>query len=151
MLQLRAADGHEFEAFEAGNINAPRCLVVLQEIFGVNAHIRAVSERLASYGYRVLAPALFDRAERSVELGYDKPGIDKGIALRAQISEAQTLLDLEATAAAFGAKPAGAHLGVNAVDVDRLSGQSITHYGNLPHNANQTQVWHLAAVSRTSK
>jgi len=107
MLQLRAADGHEFEAFEAGNINAPRCLVVLQEIFGVNAHIRAVSERLASYGYRVLAPALFDRAERSVELGYDKPGIDKGIALRAQISEAQTLLDLEATAAAFGAKPAG--------------------------------------------
>ncbi len=107
MIKLTAADGHEFQCFEAGNVNAPRALVVVQEIFGVNAHMRAVSERLASYGYRVLAPAIFDRAERNVELDYVQEGIQKGLALRAEIPEAKTLLDLEATAAAFGDKPVG--------------------------------------------
>ena len=107
MLQLTAADGHKFSAFEAGNVNAPRGLVVVQEIFGVNAHIRAVAERLAGFGYRVLAPALFDRVERNVELGYDAEGIAKGRALRDQIPEAQSLLDLEAAAVAFGGKPVG--------------------------------------------
>jgi carboxymethylenebutenolidase len=107
MLQLTAADGHTFSAFEAGNVNAPRGLVVVQEIFGVNGHMRAVSERLAGFGYRVLSPALFDRAEKGVELGYTPEDIQKGLALRAQISEASVLADLEATAAAFGDKPVG--------------------------------------------
>ena len=107
MLKLTAADGHEFSAFEAGNVNAPRGLVVVQEIFGVNAHMRAVSERLAGYGYRVLCPPLFDRVQRSVELGYAPEDIEKGMALRAQITEAQVLVDLQATAAAFGDKPVG--------------------------------------------
>ena len=69
MMKLTAADGHEFGVFEAGNVNAPRGLVVLQEIFGVNRHMRSVSEHLAQYGYRVLCPALYDRAERDVERG----------------------------------------------------------------------------------
>jgi carboxymethylenebutenolidase len=107
MLKLTAADGHEFEAFEAGNVNAPRGLVVLQEIFGVNPHIRAVSERLAGYGYRVLAPSLFDRVQRGAELGYDAAGVETGRALRGQVTDAQALLDLEATAAAFHGKPIG--------------------------------------------
>lgn len=107
MLKLTAADGHEFSAFEAGNVNAPRGLVVVQEIFGVNAHMRAVSERLASHGYRVLCPQMFDRVQRNVELGYTPADVEKGRALRAQITEAQSLLDLEATAAAFGGKPVG--------------------------------------------
>ncbi|HTQ71627.1 MAG TPA: dienelactone hydrolase family protein [Acidocella sp.] len=107
MLKLTAADGHEFSAFEAGNVNAPRGLVVVQEIFGVNAHMRAVSERLASYGYRVLCPQLFDRVQRNVELSYGPQDIERGRGLRAQITEAQVLLDLEATAAAFGGKPVG--------------------------------------------
>jgi carboxymethylenebutenolidase len=107
MMKLTAADGHEFGTFEAGNVNAPRGLVVVQEIFGVNAHMRAVSERLAGYGYRVLCPALFDRAERNVDLGYEQADVQRGITLRAKIPEAQTLLDLEATAAAFSGKPVG--------------------------------------------
>jgi carboxymethylenebutenolidase len=107
MLKLTAADGHEFSAFEAGNVNAPRGLVVVQEIFGVNAHMRSVSERLASYGYRVLCPRLFDRVERNVELGYEPADIEKGKELRSRITEAQALLDLQATAAAFGGKPVG--------------------------------------------
>jgi len=80
---------------------------VVQEIFGVNAHIRAVAERLAGFGYHVLAPALFDRVERDVELGYDGAGIARGKALRDQITEAQALQDIETTASAFGAKPVG--------------------------------------------
>jgi carboxymethylenebutenolidase len=106
-MRLTAADGHEFGAFEAGNVNSPRGLVVAQEIFGVNAHMRAVSERLASFGYRVLCPAFFDRAERGVELGYGPEDVKAGAALRAQIPEEQVLLDIEAAAAAFHGKPVG--------------------------------------------
>jgi carboxymethylenebutenolidase len=107
MLQLTAADGHTFSAFEAGNVNAPRGLVVVQEIFGVNGHMRAVSERLAGFGYRVLSPALFDRVEKGVELGYTQDDIQKGLAIRAKIPEAAVLADIEAAAAAFGDKPVG--------------------------------------------
>ncbi|WP_298162731.1 dienelactone hydrolase family protein [Acidocella sp.] len=107
MLKLTASDGHEFAVFEAGNVNAPRGLVVLQEIFGVNAHMRLVSERLAGFGYRVLCPAVFDRAERGVELGYEPEDIKKGIDLRSQIPESAVLADILATASAFGGKPVG--------------------------------------------
>jgi carboxymethylenebutenolidase len=107
MLKLTAADGFEFAAFEAGNVNAPRGLVLLQEIFGVNAHIRNVAERLAGYGYRVLAPALFDRVQRGTELGYEAADMQAGIALRGQIAPEQTLLDIKAAAAALGGIPLG--------------------------------------------
>jgi len=107
MMKLTAADGHEFDSFEAGDVNAPRGLVVVQEIFGVNAHMRLVSERLARFGYRVLCPAMFDRAERGVELGYTQEDAQKGLSLRAQISEAAVIQDIEAAAAAFGDKPIG--------------------------------------------
>ena len=107
MMKLTAADGHEFNTFEAGNVNAPRGLVVLQEIFGVNAHMRLVSERLAGFGYRVFCPAIFDRAERGMELGYTQEDVQRGLALRSQIPEEQVLLDLEASVAAFSGKPVG--------------------------------------------
>lgn len=108
MLSLTADDGHQFQAFEAGDANASRGLVVLQEIFGVNNHIRKVAERFASHGYRVLAPALFDRVTPDVELDYTQDGIKAGLEARAKIPPEKTLLDLQATAAAFGAgKPVG--------------------------------------------
>ncbi|WP_298214264.1 dienelactone hydrolase family protein [Acidocella sp.] len=108
MMTLTAADGHQFQTFEAGNVNAPRGLVVLQEIFGVNHHIRKVAERLAGYGYRVLAPALFDRVRPGIELGYTEADIKAGLEARAQIPLEKTLADIEATAAAFGeGKPVG--------------------------------------------
>lgn len=107
MLTLTAADGHKFQAFEAGDQAAPRALVVLQEIFGVNQHIRNVAEQFAGYGYRVLAPALFDRVSPGMELDYTQDGIQAGLATRAKIPAEKTLLDLEATATALGGKPAG--------------------------------------------
>lgn len=57
-------------------------LVVLQEIFGVNDHIRSVTERFAANGYVALAPALFDPVQGDVELGYDEAGAKQGTELR---------------------------------------------------------------------
>ncbi len=107
MMKLTAADGHEFRTFEAGNVNAPRGLIVVQEIFGVNHHMRTVSERLAGFGYRVFCPALFDRAERGVELGYTSEDMQRGAALRSQIPMEAVLSDIDAAAAAFHGKPVG--------------------------------------------
>lgn len=108
MPTLTAADGHKFEAFAAGDKNASRGLVVLQEIFGVNEHIRAVAERFAGYGYRVLAPALFDRVTPALELEYTQEGIAAGLDARSKIPSEKTLLDIQATAASFGScKPVG--------------------------------------------
>ncbi len=107
MLKLRAADGHEFAAFEAGDVKAPRGLVLLQEIFGVNQHIQAVAKRLAGFGYRVLAPALFDRVKPGVALGYSLDEMYEGLALRSPIPREQTMMDIEAAAAALGDIPLG--------------------------------------------
>ena len=85
---------------------APRGgLVVVQEIFGVNAHIRDVADGYAADGYRVIAPAIFDRAERGVELDYDRENAQRGMALRQKIGIEEMLGDIEACVAAL--KPAG--------------------------------------------
>ncbi|MCH4026201.1 MAG: dienelactone hydrolase family protein [Acetobacter fabarum] len=104
---LEAADGHQFGAWETERGTHPYALVVLQEIFGVNHHIRTVCERFAQAGFHVIAPALFDRAERGVELEYTTDGVQKGLALRAQIPTAKTLLDVQAAARALKARKVG--------------------------------------------
>ena len=69
-IELTAADGHRLAAYVAQPAGTPRgALLVLQEIFGVNSHIRAVADGFAADGYLAIAPALFDRSERGVELG----------------------------------------------------------------------------------
>ena len=73
-------------------------LVVLQEIFGVNAHVRSVVDRFAAKGYIAVAPALFDPAERNVELGYDEAGMQRGIALRAQVGNERAVAIVGAVA-----------------------------------------------------
>ena len=60
-------------------------LVVVQEIFGVNAHIRTVVERFAANGFRALAPSLFDPVQGDVELGYDDEGLARGRALAGEL------------------------------------------------------------------
>ncbi len=105
-ITLTAADGHQFSAYEAVPAGDPRGgLVVVQEIFGVNAHIRDVADGYAADGYRVIAPAIFDRAERDVELDYDRDNAQRGMALRQKIDIAEMLADIEACIAAL--KPAG--------------------------------------------
>ena len=79
-LKLKAEDGHELDAYVARPVGAPIAgLVVVQEIFGVNAHIRSVADGLAKDGFLAVAPALFDRYERGVELGYEGEDMKKAM------------------------------------------------------------------------
>lgn len=107
MIELTASCGHKFQAYAAGDVSAKRGLVVVQEIFGVNSHMRQICDHLASFGYRVISPAMFDRVERGVELAYDSSGIEKGLALRAEIPEDAVLRDIEASASALAPRPTG--------------------------------------------
>src|SRR4051794_4142553 len=70
-LSLVAADGFKLGAYRAGPAGKAKAgVVVIQEIFGVNHHIRSVVDRLAAGGYAAVAPALFDRTEPGFECGY---------------------------------------------------------------------------------
>jgi carboxymethylenebutenolidase len=97
-IELTADDGFRLAAWQARPAGTPRAgIVVIQEIFGVNAHIREVADGFATDGYLVVAPALFDRVERGVELGYDAAGMERGIALaRGAVDPARALVDLRA-------------------------------------------------------
>ena len=100
MIKLTAADGFQLDAYRAEPPGEPRGgLVVLQEIFGVNAHVRSVADRFAGEGYLVVAPALFDRAKPDVELDYDQSGMQAGVALQKQTAHADTLKDVAAAVA----------------------------------------------------
>ena len=83
-VRLRARDDHELGAYVSGPVESPRGgVIVLQEIFGVNSHIRDVADRFAAEGFVALAPALFDRSPvKDVELGYSTEDIARGRALR---------------------------------------------------------------------
>ena len=67
-IELKTADGHTISAYVAGPDNATKGVVVLQEIFGVNHHIRDMADKFAAAGYKAIAPALFDRAKKGVDL-----------------------------------------------------------------------------------
>lgn len=108
-VTITAADGHQFKAYVAGPENASRALVVIQEIFGVNKHMRRVCDDFAKEGYRVVCPALFDRTQRDVELNYEQADVQNGLALRARIDEGKVMLDVLASAAAL---PPGAKRGI---------------------------------------
>lgn len=101
-LTLSSADQHSFEAYAVGDEQAERGLIVLQEIFGVNQHIRNMSDRFAEQGYRVLSPALFDRQEKNVQLGYTSEDVQAGLALRGAIPVEKTLMDIQACIEALG-------------------------------------------------
>ena len=100
-IQLTAADGHTLSAYAAGPQDASRALVVVQEIFGVNRHMRRVCDDFAKQGYAVICPALFDRTERGVELGYEPADVARGRDLRGTIAAELTVLDIRAAAAAL--------------------------------------------------
>ena len=106
-LTLTAADGHQFSAYRAGPDHAQRGLVVVQEIFGVNRHMREVCDDFAQEGYAVISPALFDRTERGVELGYQPDDVQRGIALKAQVSDDMAMADIAAAAASLSGMKLG--------------------------------------------
>jgi carboxymethylenebutenolidase len=101
-IRLTASDEHAFASYQTKPTGKPRGgLVVIQEIFGVNAHIRRVADGYAADGYEVIAPGIFDRAEKNVDLGYDKADMDRGVALRQKIKTEDMILDVQAAVAAL--------------------------------------------------
>ncbi|MEO6407840.1 MAG: dienelactone hydrolase family protein [Burkholderiaceae bacterium] len=102
-LELTAGDGFRFSAYRAEPQGKPRGgVVVVHEIFGVNSHIRSVCDGYAADGYRVIVPALFDRAERGVDLGYKGPDIAHGSELKAAVAIDDALRDVAAACDGVG-------------------------------------------------
>ena len=98
-IELTASDGFRLPAYRAdpAGPDKPRGgLVVVQEIFGVNSHIRAVCDGFAADGYVTVAPALFDRYERNVDIGYTPEDIARGRELKARAGTDAALHDIAA-------------------------------------------------------
>ena len=105
-ITLTARDDFKLSAYCANPTAKPRgAIVVVQELFGVNSHIRSVVERYAALGFAGVAPAMFDRVEKGVEVGYDAKSLEIGRAIRSKLPLEDSLADLQAAinhAAQFG-------------------------------------------------
>jgi carboxymethylenebutenolidase len=111
-VTLHAADGHDLSAYVARPEDEPiAALVVVQEVFGVNAHIRSVADGYAKDGFLAIAPALFDRIERGVELAYDGPDMQKAMSFIPKLDMDKAVADV-AAAVDFAAKATGKKVGV---------------------------------------
>ncbi len=96
-IKLKAADGFELGAYVAKPAGAPKGAIVdIQEIFGVNQHMRADTDKYAAAGYLAIAPQLYDRVERDVELGYTGDEPKKGMDIRAKTQMDKVLMDIQA-------------------------------------------------------
>src|ERR1700720_294333 len=96
-VKLEASDGHELDAYVAHPEGGPIAgLVVVQEIFGVNRHIRSVADGYAKEGFLTVAPALFDRYERGLELGYEGEDMQKAMSLISRLNLDHALKDTAA-------------------------------------------------------
>jgi len=101
-IKLKAEDGFELDAYLALPSGTPKGgVIVIQEIFGVNSHIRDDADKFAKAGYAALAPAMFDRAQKGVDLGYDAAGIEAGRGIIAKIDWANVEKDLRAASGAL--------------------------------------------------
>lgn len=99
MRSLKASDGHIFDVWEVlppNHQKAKGAIVVLQEIFGLTDYIRRICAELASQGYHVIAPAIFDRVQKNVILPYNEEGVEKGLAFRAKLPKDGAARDIEA-------------------------------------------------------
>lgn len=97
MVELTASDGHKFSAYRADPSGAPKgAVVVLQEIYGVNDHIKKVTDAFAEKGYVAIAPSLFDRAKAGVSLSYDEAAAAEGTELAKQVGVDDALTDIQA-------------------------------------------------------
>ena len=86
MIELQAADGTRVPAYEARPAGAPKgAVVVIQEIFGVNSHIRAVADGYAAEGYLAVALAAFHRVKPGVELGYAEADMGEGFGYKTAV------------------------------------------------------------------
>ena len=142
IIKLVMDDGFEIGIYEQIAPSAKGAVVVIQEIFGVNDHIRSVADGYAAAGYHVLAPQLFDRVEPGIELGYDESGMGRGIDLAFnQLDRQRTVADLQAVtkhAGRFGAVGVvgfcfgGLLTWLCARDLEGISAASAYYGGGIP-------------------
>src|SRR5450755_4261352 len=138
MIDLVATDGFRLSAYRADPAGESRGgVVVAQEIFGVNSHIKSVCDGFAKEGYVAVAPALFDRYERGVDIGYTGEDIARGRALKAKATTEGALLDVTAARDALSATGKVGVVGycwgglVSWMSACRLAGFAcaVTYYG----------------------
>jgi carboxymethylenebutenolidase len=104
-ITLTAEDGHKLAAYRVAPKGTPRGgLVVVQEIFGVNSHIKRVTDGFAAEGYVALAPAIFDRVERDFAIGYKPEDIERGRAVRGKLPIEDAVKDVRAAVKALAAE-----------------------------------------------
>jgi carboxymethylenebutenolidase len=137
-MELTAGDGHKLSAYRADPSDAPKgAIVVVQEVFGVNPHIRSMADKFAAEGYVAIAPSLFDRVKPGVELGYDEAALNEGLGFKNQIEEDTALADIRAAVDAVGSvgKVAivgycwGGYLAYRAANKIRGLSCAINYYG----------------------
>ena len=96
-IELSASDGHQFAAYLAQpSGTAKGGIVVIQEIFGVNSHMRSVADDYAAQGYLAIVPALFDRIEPRIELGYEQDDITQGLEYKNTVGNDAPMKDVAA-------------------------------------------------------
>jgi carboxymethylenebutenolidase len=109
-IKLKSADGFELSAWRETPEGKPRGgIVVVQEIFGVNHHIRSIAHRAAAAGYLAIAPAIFDRVEPGFDSGYDDQSRPKAMAIMGAFDRNKAREDI---AAAVTAAHAGGKVGI---------------------------------------
>lgn len=112
-VDLQASDGHGFGGYVCVPEGEPRAgLVIAQEVFGVNPHIQSVVSSYAQEGYLAIAPRFFDRMEKDIQLGYERPDVEKGLAYTKRIDWEQTRLDVEAAVKYLESQMQGKPLGM---------------------------------------
>lgn len=160
-IRLSTAGTHCIGAYLAKPKDKPKGgIVVVQEIFGVTAHIRAVADGFAKQGYTAIAPAFFDFVENDVELAYDNSGMQKGVALAGEVG-----LDRAAEAVASAAESISSSGKVGVVGycwggtvallaAQRLGLPAVSYYGarNVPFLDQPLQapvMFHFGAKDRS--
>lgn len=105
ITQLTAKDGHRLSVYRTDPVGRARGgIVLLHEIYGLTAHLRGIADWLADEGFAVIAPSLFDRAEKGLEIAYTEAGAAQGCSFRDAIGWDAPLIDI---AAARSALPPG--------------------------------------------
>jgi carboxymethylenebutenolidase len=140
-IDLKAADGFTFPAYVAQPAGQPKAgLVVLQEIFGVNSHIRSVADGYAADGYLVVAPSTFHRVKPGVDIGYSTDEMNAGFALKTAVEALPAPGVLQDIQAAIGHAAQAGKVGITgfcwgglltwraACTLDGLSA-AVTYYG----------------------
>lgn len=111
-IQIQASDGHSLDAYVARPDGEPiGGLVVIQEIFGVNQHIREVADSYAKHGFLAIAPALFDRIEKNIELAYEGEDRVKAMEYLKKLNFENAIKDIDA-ALGWARKNSGKKTGV---------------------------------------